>query len=250
MTKVTVSKKDIQKFLLSFGKDLIDLRIVCENNCACAEIAFSSYYMRKILPATVTESGTLHIADLQKALKFIKASKNEHIEIRQTATDKPLHIVSGGNKLQIPSTNNILSASKVPIIKKLMKLSADTSYTVFGNSGIKLTAHGRIDATDLTALNEMSSLVSKESDFVLRMHPGEQEFGLVAGKMASGRLFTTLPMSNTDGPNATVQSKFGEWLPKCLSYLEEQTTDVHMGDNTLVIFEQDNTTLMVVDVAE
>tara|TARA_R110002110_G_scaffold387171_2_gene598937 strand:- start:759 stop:1517 length:759 start_codon:yes stop_codon:yes gene_type:complete len=251
MTKVSVSKKDLQKFLLSFGKGLLDVRIVCGGSRLTAEIAYASFYLRKTLPVlkdSIREEGTLHIADLQKLLKFIKAAKSDFIELRQTATDKPLHAISGGTKLQLPSTNHLESAAKVPMIRKLLAKGDESGWETMGD--IKFTAHGTIDATDLTALGEMRTLVSKESTFRMRMHAGESEFGMVAGKAASGRLFTTLPITNAEGPNATIQSNFGEWLPSCLEYLDESSVRVHMGDGTLAVFVQANTLMMVVDLAE
>ena len=251
MTKVSVSKKDLQKFLLSFGKGLSDVRILCGGSRLTAEIAYASFYLRKTLPVlkdSIREEGALHIADLQKLLKFIKAAKSDFIELRQTGTDKPLHAISGGNKLQLPSTNSLESAAKVPMIRKLLAKGDESGWETMGD--IEFTAHGTIDATDLTALGEMRTLVSKESTFRMRMHAGESEFGMVAGKAASGRLFTTLPITNAEGPNATVQSNFGEWLPSCLEYLDESSVRVHMGDSTLAVFVQANTLMMVVDLAE
>ncbi len=251
MTKVTVLKKDLQKFLLSFGKGLPDVRLSCSGARITAEIAYASFYLRKSLNVSkesVVEEGNIHIADLQKLLKFIKAAKSEFIELRQTGTDKLLHAVSGGNKLQLPSTNHLESASKVPAILKLLKKGVDSGWETMGS--IKFSAHGTIDATDLTALAEMRALVSKEASFRMRMHTGESEFGIVAGKAASGRLFTTLPITNAEGPNATVQSNFGEWLPSCLEYLDESPVRVHMGDGTLAVFEQANTLMMVIDLVE
>tara|TARA_R110001583_G_scaffold26840_4_gene96447 strand:- start:9284 stop:10042 length:759 start_codon:yes stop_codon:yes gene_type:complete len=251
MTKVSVSKKDLQKFLLSFGKGLPDVRLSCSGARITAEIAYASFYLRKsltVMKEGIIEEGTLHIADLQKLLKFIKAAKSDFIQLRQTATDKPLHAVSGGNKLQLPSTNLLESVAKVPVIRKLLNKGVESGWETMGS--VKFTAHGTIDATDLTALAEMRTLVSKESNFIMRMHTGESEFGIVAGKAASGRLFTTLPITNAEGPNATVQSHFGEWLPSCLEYLDEVPVRVHMGDSTLAVFEQANTLMMVVDLAE
>jgi len=251
MTKIMISKKDLQKFLLSFGKGLPDVRLSCTGARITAEIAYSSFYLRKTLPILkegITEEGTLHIADLQKLLKFIKAAKSDFIELRQTDSEKPLHAISGGNKLQLPSTNHLESSSKVPTIRKMLASGSESDWSTMGD--MEFTAHGTVDATDLTALGEMRTLVSKESNFRLRLHAGESEFGMVAGKAASGRLFTTLPISNAEGPNATVQSNFGEWLPSCLEYLDEAPVRIHMGDGTLVIFEQANTLMMVVDLAE
>ena len=251
MTKVSVSKKDLQKFLLSFGKGLLDVRLSCSGSRITAELAYASFYLRKsmvVSAAAIEEEGFFHVADLQKLLKFVKVSKSDFIKLRQTATDKPLHAVGGGNKLQMPSTDMLESASKVPVIRNLLKQGSDSAWTTMGE--IKFTAHGTVDATDLTTLGEMRTLVAKESTFRLRIHAGESEFGMVAGKAASGRLFTTLPITNAEGPNATVQSHFGEWLPSCLEYLDDENVRVHMGDATLVVFEQDNTLLMVIDLAE
>jgi len=251
MTKVSILKKDLQKFLLSFGKGLSDVRLSCSGARITAEIAYASFYLRKTLlvsKESITQDGVIHIADLQKLLKFVKAAKSEFIELRQIETDKPLHVVSGGNKLQLPSTNLLESASKVPVIRKLLKKGDESGWEVMGD--VEFCAHGTIDATDLTALGEMRTLVSKESTFRMRIHTGESEFGIVAGKAASGRLFTTLPITNAEGPNATVQSHFGDWLPSCLEYLDESPVRVHMGESTLAVFEQANTLMMVVDLAE
>ena len=49
MTKVTVLKKDLQKFLLSFGKGLPDVRLSCSGARITAEIAYASFYLRKSL---------------------------------------------------------------------------------------------------------------------------------------------------------------------------------------------------------
>ena len=79
---------------------------------------------------------------------------------------------------------------------------------------------------------------------------GEEELGIVAGKAVTGRLFTVLPVTDTDGPNATVQTNFGDWFPTCLQYLDEGSARLHFADNSLVIFEQNNTLLLITNEAE
>ena len=86
MTKVSVSKKELQKFLLSFGKGLPDVRLSCSGARITAEIAYASFYLRKsltVIKDAITEEGVLHIADLQKLLKFIKAEKSDFIVLCQ-----------------------------------------------------------------------------------------------------------------------------------------------------------------------
>lgn len=250
MTKITVSRKDLMKFL-SFTKGIPDLRIVCAGTRLTVEVAYAWYYLKKTMnvsPSVIEEDGTFHIANLDKFNQFLKASKNEFITIRQIATTKPLHVIGGANKYQIPSTDEIESASKVPAVRNLLAEGWETGWDRMGNT--EFDAHGSVDATDLTSLADMRTLVSKESSFRLRIHAGESELGLVAGKAINGRLFTTLPIINAIGPNAIVQSSFGEWLWGCLQYLDEEDVRVHMANNSLAVFEQPNTLLMVVDLTE
>ena len=46
---------------------------------------------------------------------------------------------------------------------------------------------------DLISFANMRGILAKDTDFKLRIHCGEEEIGIVAGKAASGRLFTTIP---------------------------------------------------------
>jgi len=47
-----------------------------------------------------------------------------------------------------------------------------------------------------------------------------------------------------------VQTHFGEWLPTCLQYLDDGEARLYMGDDTLAIFEQQNTLLMIVNESD
>lgn len=250
MTKITVLRRDLIKFL-SFTKGIPDLRIDCEGARLTTEVAYAWYYLKKTMmvpPAAIEESGTIHIANLEKFNQFLKASKSDFVTIRQVAITKPLHVVGGANKYQIPSTDDIESAAKVPAVRNLLAEGWETGWHKMGD--ITFDAHGTVDATDLTSLADMRTLVSKESSFRLRLHAGESELGLVAGKAINGRLFTTLPITNAIGPNSTIQSNYGEWLWGCLQYLDEDDVRVHLAEDSFAVFEQPNTLLMVVDLSE
>ena len=246
MVKIQCERTALVSFLSSFGNHVEDMRIECAGGRLTVEVAYSKYYIRKqMVGVTVVDEGAIHIATLTKALKFLKASKSDTVTIRQTAPTKPLHIEIGGNKLQLPSTDDIESAAKAVIVRELLKNSHDNNWTKFSKD--ELIAHGSIHTKDLLSLSGMGGLVAKESQFVMRVHCGEDEFGIVAGKASSGRIFTSIPVKDTDGPAATVQTSFGEWLPTCLSNLDEGVAQFHMGNDTIVIFEQDNATLLVVN---
>jgi hypothetical protein len=248
MCKIELNTKDLAAFIASFPKTLPDMRVIAAGARITVEVAYAHYYVRKTQPAVVHQDGTLHITTLDKVVKFLKAAKGDTVVLRQTGPTKPLHIESGSNKLQLPSSDEIESASKAVIVQNIVAKCAEGGYTSFGS--YDLTAHATLDPQDLIALGGMKSLIAKDSQYKARIHCGEEEFGIVAGKASSGRIFSTLKIHDTDGPASTVESFFGEWLPECLSYLDNESARLHMGDDAPLLFEQTNTTLVVVQEAE
>ena len=249
MTKIRIDRKALLDFLTSFGKGVTDVRMSCVGNRLTVEVGFSSYYLRKqVVGVTVEEEGIIHIALLEKAIAFLKASKQDNVTLRQVKETKPLHIEAGGNKLQIPSTDDITSAAKTVVVRKMLEKASEQGWSTF--AGDELNVHATLKTKDLISLAGMKGLLAKDSLYKMRIHCGEGEFGIVAGKAATGRLFTTLPALDSDGPNATIQSHFGEWLPTCLQFLDDGNARLHMGDGTLVIFEQQNTLLMIVNESD
>jgi len=249
MTKILVDRKELMTFLTSFGKGVTDVRMDCVGDRITVEVAFSQYYLRKqITGITVQEEGAIHIANLEKAVAFLKASSQDNVLLRQVTPVKPLHIEAGGNKLQLPSTDDILSASKAVIVRKLLEKASAVGWSEF--SGAILNVHATVQTKDLISLSGMKGLVSDDSQYKLRVHCGENDLGIVAGKAATGRIFTTLSITDSDGPSATVETHFGSWLPTCLKFLDEGSARLHMGDDELSIFEQDDTLLMIVNESD
>mgnify|MGYP003114810683 FL=1 len=249
MTKISIDRKALLDFLTSFGKGVTDVRMSCVGNRLTVEVGFSTYYLRKqVVGVTVDEEGIIHIALLEKAIAFLKASKQDSVTLRQVKETKPLHIEAGGNKLQIPSTDDITSAAKTVVVRKMLEKASEQGWSAF--AGDELNVHATLKTKDLISLAGMKGLLAKDSLYKMRIHCGEGEFGIVAGKAATGRLFTTLPALDTDGPNATVQTHFGEWLPTCLQFLDDGNARIYMGEDTLVIFEQQNTLLMIVNESD
>ena len=179
MTKVIVDTKNFLNFLTSFSKGVPDLRIDCAGSRITIEVAYAWYYLRKqYIPVSIEEEGALHIADLDKVIKFFKATKNSQVTMRQVSPKKPLHLVAGGNKLQLPSTDDIESGIKAVVIRKLLKNCEQSGWSKLG------------------------------------------------------------------------ESYFGEWLPSCLQFLDEGNARMHLGIETPVIFEQDNTLLFILDESD
>jgi hypothetical protein len=181
----------------------------------------------------------------------MKATKEDTVTLRQVDTHKPIHIEAAGNKLQLPSTNDIESASKAVVIRSLLKKCQEGGWAKFGDAN--LSTHSSLMTKDLISFANMRGILAKDTDFKLRIHCGEEEIGIVAGKAASGRLFTTIPATDTDGPATTVarcSPMFTDTLPSSLNYLDDAATRMHMGNDTRVIFEQTSTLLVVVNVGD
>ena len=76
MCKINVDRKELLAFLSSFGKSVTDVRMSCAGNRITVEVAFAHYYLRKhITGVSVLDEGFIHIAMLEKAIAFLKASK-------------------------------------------------------------------------------------------------------------------------------------------------------------------------------
>jgi len=249
MTKITAERKSLLDFLSSFGKGVTDARLNCTGNRITIEVGFANYYLRKqLLGVTVEEEGFIHIALLEKAILFLKSSKQDNVILRQVGETKPLHIEAGGNKLQIPSTDDITSAAKTVIIGKMLEKATASGWATF--NGDELSVHATVKTKDLISLAGMKGLLADDSLYKVRAHCGEGEFGIVAGKAATGRLFTVLPLMDSAGPNATVETHFGDWLPTCLQFLDDGQARLYMGDNSMIIFDQTNTLLMIVNESD
>ena len=86
MTRIDIKRKDLLDFVSNIGKDIPDLVIACAGVRISAEIAYASYYLRKtMLCSLIKEEGTFYISNLEKVTKFLKASKQEIVTVRQTS---------------------------------------------------------------------------------------------------------------------------------------------------------------------
>ena len=158
MTKVTIDRKDLLDFLSSFGKGVTDVRMSCAGNRLTVEVGFSTYYLRKqLVGASVEEEGFIHIALLEKATAFLKASKQTSVTLRQSSETKPLHMEAGGNKLQLPSTDDITSAAKTVAVRALRRFTTYRGATFAGV--VTNTMFGFVYAGVFAAVHEVTGTI-------------------------------------------------------------------------------------------
>ena len=142
---------------------------------------------------------------------------------------------AGGNKLQLPSTDDITSAAKTVVVRALLGNVSAQGWSKFADD--ELSVHATLKTKDLISLAGMKGLLAKDSMYKMRIHCGEGEFGIVAGKAATGRRLP--PYLQRHGwPECHCADALRWWLPTCLRYLDDGEARLYMGDDTLVIFEQ------------
>ena len=171
MTKVVIDRKSLLDFLTSFGKGVTDVRMSCAGNRLTVEVGFATYYLRKqLVGVTIEDEGIIHIALLEKAIAFLKASKQDSVTLRQTAETKPLHLEAGGNKLQLPSTDDITSAAKTVVVRALLEKASAQGWSKFADD--ELSVHATLKTKDLISLAGMKGLLAKDSMYKMRIHCG------------------------------------------------------------------------------
>tara|TARA_Y100000361_G_scaffold150081_1_gene165202 strand:- start:604 stop:1359 length:756 start_codon:yes stop_codon:yes gene_type:complete len=248
MAEININKIQLVDFLTSFGKDIEDVKLEANlNNTITVEIAFISHYVRKVLSINgkVTKAGVIEISDLPKVIRFIKATNSDTIKLKQTASGKTLYVSADASKLQIPSSNTIVSYSKVPMISRLIEKAEESKWTMFHKSELSVT--GTINLTDLDIVSKMRTVLDSNPVFKIVAHAGENEFSITTGKKHGVKLFTSTELKDADGPNVSIESTFGPWLMETMGILDDGDATIHFGDSTVLVIKQHQNMLIVID---
>ena len=250
MTEVQLDRKDFLQFLSSFG-ETEDLKIVASEDSISAEVGFSTHYLKKSMAVeanSIKTEGEIDISDLKKLVSFCKKISKDNILIRQMGSGKTLYVNGGSTKLQLPTSNTIISHTKTPLINKLIDEAKDTMWSTWTPQKLEISTHGDISASELLDIAKMKDIVGKHG-ITVSVNADESEFAVAMGKKHTPRIFSTLSVSNSQGPMGTVESDFGHWFTDCLGMLEESAATFHMGESLPLIIEQENTLLIIIQEA-
>jgi hypothetical protein len=250
MTEVELDRKEFLQFLSSFG-ETEDLKIVVSENSISAEVGFSTHYLKKSMAIeahSIKTEGEIDISDLKKLVSFCKKINKSDILLRQMGSGKTLYVNGGSTKLQLPTSNTIISHTKTPLINKLIDEAKESMWTTWTPQKLEISAHGDISVSELLNVAKMKDIVGKHG-ITVSTNADESEFAISMGKKHTPRIFSTLNVSNAQGPMGTVESNFGHWFTDCLSMLEESAATFHMGESLPLIIEQENTLLIIIQEA-
>lgn len=245
MTNVTLDRKKALAFLSSFGENVEDLLVMVAGARLTGTVGFDTHYLRRhlIVPHNdIKSEGNLGISDLKKVVQFCKKSKGATVSFNQQDMGKQLTVKGGSMTLKVPTMSSINSYSKVPYVEKILKDTEKSMFTMYKNK--ELEGHGTIDIANLKSVSSFKNFFAYPN-FIISIHPEEKEFFLKAGKQGSMQLTIDIELTDTEGPNKRLESKFGKWLMDCTSLLEEGGAVLHMGENTFLFIQQENSFLVV-----
>ena len=134
------------------------------------------------------------------------------------------------------------------MINKLIAEAKDTMWTTWTPQKLEISTHGDISASELLDIAKMKDIVGNHG-ITVSVNADESEFAVAMGKKHTPRIFSTLTVSNSQGPMGTVESDFGHWFTDCLGMLEESAATFHMGESLPLIIEQENTLLIIIQEA-
>ena len=245
MTDVTLDRKKALAFLSSFGENVEDLLVMFAGARATGTVGFDTHYLRRhmLVPHDdIRSEGNLGISDLKKVVQFCKKAKGATVRFSQQDMGKQLTVKCDSMTLKVPTMSSINSYSKVPFVEKILRETEKSMFTTYKDK--ELEGHGTVDISNLKSVSSFKNFFAYPN-FMISIHPEEKEFFLRAGKQGTMQLTIDIELTDTEGPNKRLQSKFGKWLMDCTSLLEDGNALLHMGENTFLFIQQDNTFLVI-----
>ena len=131
---MNLGKAALTSFLTGFGPGVGDLRLTAEQMSLSGTVALPTHLLHTTVSATVDDSGEIIIADLAKALAFIKALPQDAMITLWQPKKSHLRLLSGSTQLNLPTTEYVRSHKSV---EKAMILVKPAIITTVGIPGQK-----------------------------------------------------------------------------------------------------------------
>lgn len=245
MTNLTLDRKKAIAFLSSFGEHVEDLMVMVAGARITGTIGFDTHYLRRhmLVPHdNIKSEGNLGVSDLKKVVQFCKKAKGSEVNFSQQDMGKQLTVKCDSMTLKVPTMSSINSYSKVPYVEKILRATEKSMFTTYKDK--ELEGHGTIDIANLKSVSSFKNFFSYPN-FMISIHPEENEFFLRAGKQGTMQLTIDIELTDSEGPNKRIESKFGKWLMDCTSLLEDGGAVLHMGESTFLFIQQENSFLVI-----
>ena len=232
MTRISVDKDELRKFILSFGWNVNDLILDAKEFSLVGGVAMPTHFFTQRISATVDEPGQFIISDIGKVAAFLRACDGNSITMWQKSK-RPLHLSNGGTEVTLPTVDSVRSALALPTVTKLVSESTDADWKSW--AGEALNCYGLLDKTSsLVPVSQMQRVVGKDKVYVAQFH--EEQLTITGGDKTDAQMSVVLDLHNADGPAVEVSNTFGPWLPQLLSALPAGACEIYTGDGSILAF--------------
>ena len=213
MTRVTVDKDELRKFVQSFGHNVIDLKLSAHEFSLNGGVAMPTHFFTQRISATVDEAGEFIIPDISKVVAFLRACDGNTITMWQRP-GRPLHLSNGSTEVTIPTMDGVRSSERLSVIAKLVSASIENEWSEW--AGERLNCHGKIaDTNSLLPVSRMVSVVGKDKVFTTTF--AEDGIKFSAGDKSDAQMSVTIEAETGVVPEGGVSNTFGGWLPVLLN---------------------------------
>jgi len=244
MTNFTISRDKLNSFLSSFGKDLADIAITVGEGCISASVAKSTHFISRKVECEVSMAGNLYISDIPKVKSYLSTNKNPELNFIQEGKTGTLHIRCGNTSLQLPTTSYIDSQQRVGLMSKTIADAKESLWRTWFS--IPLTHHAKITAESLKPATGFKKVLGDAFGCKTEFDVDGEDFIIRGGKSATGKMFVKAPLKDIESNGKAVRSAFDKWLPELLDNLPTGELELHTGDETVLIIEQESTDFLMV----
>ena len=231
MTRITINKDDLRKFIQCFGHNVDDLLLDAKEFSLVGGVAMPTHFLTTRISATVDEAGQFAIADISKVVAFLRACDGNSIEMWQKP-GRPLHLSNGGTEMTLPCAEETRSAKSLPMVMKLVAKSGEDNWKSW--SGEPLDCYGRLEnCNDLLPVSQMQRVVGKGREYYTRFGVGK--LTVSAGKKVETQMSVTVDLLDADGPPTAVDNTYGPWLPHLLNVMPTGPCEIYTGAGSVLV---------------
>ena len=231
---MNIGKASLTSFLTGFGPGVGDLRLKAVQMSLSGTVALPTHMLHARISATVDDSGEIVIADLSKALTFIKALPQDAMITLWQPKKGQLRLISGNTQLKLPTTDYVRSHKSVEKASTLMNEAKAAHWKSW--AGRALTCYGKIDVKQLHQVKTIDKVIGKDKPVEAVFQSDEKLWTLNVGHKGSASMSIGIDMEDCDGPPERCVTHFGAWLSEALNTIPLGTVELYTADDYVAIF--------------
>lgn len=244
MASFSISRDNLTNFLDSFGADLQDIAIKVGSDHISASVGKTTHYVSRKMDCGVSKAGYVNITDLPKVKKFLSSTKVASLDVSQEGKNGTLHLSGEKVSLKLPTASYVESQKRVGMMERAIETSKEGMWRTWFNT--PLTHHARVASEALKPATHFKKVLGDNYSCRTEFDADGSQLTIRGGKDSTGKMFVNAPLTNVEGPAVTASSAFDKWLPELLNSLPSGDVDIHTGDDTVMVIEQEHTHFLMV----